>query len=695
MIWALLTLAVVGGVAGAALWLRAGRLAAVAAHDAADGIPLRWRGYRMEQVDDVLDRLEEQVHRNAAALAELRGQPAPAPPAPPARLGESAAAIAAADSPNREDTGLEPAEPEVEQLSGRSARGRWADLGALTAYALFAGYLLRDLLADPAGSYLYLGVQDQQAFEWYYSVTAGNVLALDNPLFSDLQNFPAGVNLMANAAMLGLGVPLTPITALAGPSVTFVLLLWAGLGLTTFAWYRLFARRLGVGRAAAFVGGAVCGFAPGVISHANGHPNFVVGFLIPVIIDRTLAVHEARGRREIVIRSVVVGLLVAWQVLIGEEPLLLAAIGMACVGLVHAAHRRLSLVRLAPVFGIGAPVALAIVGYPLWWQFNGPQSYREVWHPDAGNDLASLWSTASMSWGSDIVTAGRLALNRTEENAFFGVGIWLVSVLVIVLLWRRRPLVRGLLAVIILATWLSLGMTVTWEKNPAGVPSLWAFLEDAPIVENILPTRFTLIVIPAFGALLALGVQEVLRRSQRAGVPLIGPVVAAVLVTVAVVQAIPTPLIVRPRESVPAFFADGLWRDYVEDGSVLVVPPPTISDARALEWQAVARRGFPLVGGYFVGPDGSGTGQGTYGAPATPLTTWLAEIAGDRQGRTPSETQRAELLAELEKARVDVVVLPPRPEADALRVSLDALLGPATEVGGVEVWDLAHSDGRG
>ena len=67
-------------------------------------------------------------------------------------------------------------------------------------------------LAQPRTGYLSQGVQDQQAFEWYFGATAHNLAIFSNPLFTDLQNYPTGVNLMANAAVLGLGVPLAPVT---------------------------------------------------------------------------------------------------------------------------------------------------------------------------------------------------------------------------------------------------------------------------------------------------------------------------------------------------------------------------------------------------------------------------------------------------------------------------------------------------
>ena len=86
--------------------------------------------------------------------------------------------------------------------------------------------------------------------------------------------------------------------------------------------------------------------------------------------------------------AVVLALLVTWQVFIGEEPLLLTAVGMLIAGLVFLAHRRIHLRRMLPGLGIAGAICLALVAVPLWWQFFGPQSYGLIYHPPAGNDLA-------------------------------------------------------------------------------------------------------------------------------------------------------------------------------------------------------------------------------------------------------------------------------------------------------------------
>ena len=57
-----------------------------------------------------------------------------------------------------------------------------------------------------------------------------------------------------------------------------------------------------------------------MISHGHAHPNFTAGFLLPPIVACLLRLAGAgRPRREAVRDGVLLGALLAWQVLIGEE----------------------------------------------------------------------------------------------------------------------------------------------------------------------------------------------------------------------------------------------------------------------------------------------------------------------------------------------------------------------------------------
>lgn len=530
-----------------------------------------------------------------------------------------------------------------------------ADLIASGIYLVLAVFVYARLWGNLDRGYLVDGGQDQQQWEFFFAVTARSVVHLDNPLYTTLLNHPDGVNLMANTAMLGLGVPLTPVTLAFGPTVTWALVLTGGLAGSAIAWYWLISRHVVSSRVAAGIGAGFCGFAPAIISHANAHPNFVVLGIIPLILIRLI---KLRTRRD----GVILGLLVAYQIFIGEEVLLLATTGLCIFGAAYAVmqpkHALAAARKAAPTVVLGAGVAVMLVGLPLVWQFFGPQSYHSLLHGPVGNPLGAFttFSTQSLAGGD----AAALSLNPTEENAFFGWPLIVVATVAAASLWQR-PLVRALTVTGFGAAVLSLG-----------APGPWEWLARLPLYESVLESRMAMVCIPPIGILLALWVDRL-------------PVVGLVATVAALLPIVPTPLEVADRPEVPAFFADGTWRQHVRPGRTVVpAPPPDPGDASSMNWQLAAGLGFSLPEGYFVGPWGP-TKQGMYGAEQRPTSVMLHQI---RNGEDPPAIGAHQVRADLEYWRADAVVLAPQPRQEELRAALDALLGPGRQTGGVWVWDV-------
>ncbi|GAA3160302.1 hypothetical protein GCM10020255_042990 [Rhodococcus baikonurensis] len=118
------------------------------------------------------------------------------------------------------------------------------DLAIMATFTVAAIYVMSNLWSDLQSGYLFNAGRDQAMWEWFFADTAHALAQFRSPLFSDLQNYPLGVNLMANTAMFGISIPLAPITLIFGPTATYAIGLTAGLGGTAIAWYWAFSRHV-------------------------------------------------------------------------------------------------------------------------------------------------------------------------------------------------------------------------------------------------------------------------------------------------------------------------------------------------------------------------------------------------------------------------------------------------------------------
>nr|WP_208406734.1 glycosyl transferase [Amycolatopsis granulosa] len=579
----------------------------------------------------------------------------------------------------------------VPEAGGERRRFTRADALVIGCYVVAAFVLYAGLWTNLGrGGYMANSFQDQNMWEWFFAVTAHAVFHWENPLFSDLQNYPVGVNLMANTAMFGLGIPLSPVTQLFGPTVTWAIALTGGLAGTATAWYWVFSRHLVGSRTAAAIGGAFCGYAPAMVSHGNAHPNFVVLFLIPFIVLRLIRL--AQGRRP-VRDGIILGLMLAYQVFLGEEPLLIMMMAFVLFAAGYAVSRPREALRMVkPMAGglaIAAIIAVAITIYPLWWQFFGSQSYRTIEHGPVGNDTAALTRFATESIAGAPQAAADVSMNRTEENAFFGWPLIILMVVLTVWLWRN-VLARAAAISMFLMAWLSLGVQIIVNHRETGIPGPWKLLFEQPLFDSLLESRLAIGCIPAIAALLAIATERVFRAAPNfrdRDLPVrflwLGAL-AAVLIPVA-----PTPLKTELRPDTPAFFTDGAWRQYVGSGSLVTVPLPSDGDARALNWQVQAGLGFPVPGGYFVGPIGPDDRRGRYGAANRPTAELLAQVRSSGDVPDVTGAQRAQAIEDLKYWKADAVVLAPIANGNALHQAVDQLIGASARyVDGVWVWDV-------
>ena len=560
---------------------------------------------------------------------------------------------------------------------------RWADAAAVALSLALAFWVTSGMWMHVGSLALVNGGSDVTFFEWTLVHATRIFTHGENPLFTPQLNAPNGVNLMANTGLLGLTVPLVPVTLLFGPAVAFTVMLTGGLAATAWAWYHVLSRHIAGYWPAALVGGLFAGFAPGMVSHVNGHPDLTGQFLIPFILWRAITLRRARD-------GVILGLLVTWQAFLNEELLFQTGLALTVFVTVYAVFRPAEVRARVRPFLAGLWPALVTAGvllaYPLWFQFAGPQSYRGL--PQIvlgyGTDLRAFTAFSR----SSLVRHGASRSSYggpPEENTFFGAPLLVATGVIVAWLWRRQVAVRALTAVALVFAVLSLGRTVVAGGHTVLSHGPMSVLDHLPLFDSVVPTRFGLALIPVIAILLAFSVRAAASASGawlRYGWTL---VLAAALLPIA-----PTPVLAGPAAPVPGFFTSGQWAQYVHDGQSVLSGNPRGGSAAftAMGWDNATGQGYRMVGGYFLVPDEHG--RGAYGVPGRPTTMLLTDIVRFGGTRKITAAQRAAFRADVRYWHTAIVVLSPyAPHHDELRSALDQLAGePGQPVQGVLVWDV-------
>ncbi|GAB7040595.1 MULTISPECIES: hypothetical protein [Catenuloplanes] len=548
-------------------------------------------------------------------------------------------------------------------------------IAALTTYLLMALLLTVPLWRDLDRAVPEANEGDHAFFEYVLARAAALVTGdAGDPFVTDRLNVPLGVNLMANTSVLGLGVPLAPVTLLAGPAATIALLVLLGLALTAYGWFWVFLRRLAVSPAAAWVGGAFCGFAPGIYTHAQGHPNWTAQFLLPFI------VHLLFGASPSPRRSLLLGLLMAWQVFINEESLFFTGLGCAVFGLLFLALRRQEVDRrrFLTNLGIALAVAAPLVAYPLWVQFTGPGSYRGVpeFTTGYGNDVAAFVSFATHSLAGPVSPFGHLSPNATEQNASFGIPLVVAFVVLAVLLRDRAAALAAACTAVLFAV-LSIGRDVIVNGyGDVTRPGPWEPFAHLPLFDSVVPTRLSLIAIPCVGLLLALAVD----RSRA----------STALVAFALLPIVPMPLATKQISAVPAYIAERGYREHLADGGSMLVAPRVWTDTTGMRWAARTGLDFPLALGYFLGPDPTADGRAMFGPARRPTHALIVSVSATGFVPPLTPADRVAFIADVAYWETSVLVLPnDQPHRAAVESLLTDLTGRApVRTGGVSVWDF-------
>jgi hypothetical protein len=571
--------------------------------------------------------------------------------------------------------------------SGVPARRRWSDPLALLSYLALAVLVTVQLWRDPNGRVLATNDDDHGFFMFVMAHGERVIFHGANPFYDTRLNAPNGVNMLANTTVLGLSLPMAPVTHFLGAGVSVVFLLTLGLCGTAAAWYWLLSRHLVTSRVAAWIGGLWCGFAPAMVSHANGHINFVSQYVVPFIVWQVIRLREP-GR---VLRGgVTLGLLVVLQVFINEETLLFTALSLTVFVIAWAAMARHEASAVAGRFAAGLGVAAGSAGvllaYPLWFQFAGPGSYHgQPFPPDQYvTDLLAVGSYARQSLAGNGSIARHLSVSGTEDDTFFGLPMLVMLVVALIMLWRsvaaRATAIAGVALLVA-----SLGTKLRVDGHVTAIPLPFGLVSHVPVIDLVSVTRFGMAAATVAGVLIALAADRARALPRRRGVAFWAGM------AVALIPVLPKPLPIVGADPLPAFIADGTWKSYVPaDRSLVAVPLPDVTTGRtAMRWSALTGLQYTAPRGYFMGPaDPPQDETGSWAAAPRYTSTLLWQVR--EYGFVPSltEANKQQIVTDLIYWRAAVVVLvPDSRNRDALLQVLTDALGAPQLVGGVRLWD--------
>lgn len=603
------------------------------------------------------------------------------------------------------DSSAAPALAERASLSDRAALGVVA-FWYLTGAVLVTWWLWR----DPASRIVAGNPNDADQMAWFFRYDATAIQHFQLPsLVTTGMNAPHGVNVMWNTFMLLPGAVLTPVTLLAGPQASLTVLVTAGFAGSALAMFFVL-RRWGTGLAAAALGGAVFGFSPALLHSAIGHYDLQFAVVLPLLIDAGLRLicaktTPARG-------GLYLGALVTAQLLINEEMLFDTAVtGLIITAVLALRYRHLVSARIRSVaagLAVAFGVIAALAGYPLWVQFFGPlgQHGSPFLADFFKNDPAGFVQPSGLMLVHSAGSAARAAAYQgglSEYLAFLGVPLLLVLAAGTAYCWRR-PGVPALAAAWLVTELFSLGGTLLLSGHShASVKLPWYWLQSLPLLESVIPARFSIVADGLAAALLAFAFDAALARAEelRAAVSRWWVPVVTGVVVLAVVPLVPRPLSAEAVGGVPdgwsAVFA-GLHLP--ANANVLVVPIPEGAFTSPLRWAADTGEPRAVVGGYFMGPAWDGhvyvDGNGTPGPGLYLNSLWkqsAASLPADLTAQlTPNlwssvkPVATADVLSQLRTWQLSAVVAVTTP-GSPLATYLRSLLGPPiTTTATLQAW---------
>lgn len=437
---------------------------------------------------------------------------------------------------------------------------------------------------------------DPLSFVWFFNwwpFALGHGL---NPFVTNYVWVPHGFNLTWATAVPFLALVMAPVSVLASPVFAFNLLTLTAPAVAAWTMF-LLCEDVTDDWFAALIGGYLYGFSSYELGQILGHLNLDFTCLVPLILY--LSIRRVRG--ELSGRRYVAAMTACLLAELGISTEILATLcvfgAMSWLVFFIFARRgeRARLLRLA-VEVVAAGFLTMLLAAPFLYhlaqgfaalpaQINDPQRFVT----DPRNFLiptAQTWLTTDHF----IAIANQFDGNGSEQGAYLGLPLLLLLLLALFFITRiMRAYVAPLLAVTVLLCIFTLGPHLQIGPVPSTHALPWLLTQHVPLLDKLLPSRFTMYIAlaTALAAALMLGHARGMLRW-----------VSFALAVAACISLMPDPFWLRwsPWPDAPLFAAQNLTARLGKMPNVLVLP--FAGSGPGMAWQVDARMGFVQTGGY-------------------------------------------------------------------------------------------------
>ncbi len=494
---------------------------------------------------------------------------------------------------------------------------RWGTSAALVTYLLLAVFLWWGVWGQHPTTTTTCGCGDAARFIWFFEWPAYALTHGHSVLYSQWLFHPTGINLLNDTSVLALGVPLVPLTLVAGPVASMNVALTLAPAASAFTMFVL-VRRWVAWVPAAFIGGLAYGFSPFVVTElALNQLNLAFLAVVPLLVlvlDELLVRQRGSPYRT----GAALAALLVVQFFLSTEVLVISCL-FAVVGVAlllgfawltgpEGIGRRMGHALRGSATGVGA--AAAVLAYPAWFLLRGPAHLTgPIWSNGSisqfGNTLGSFWSTGGLArLQQEMLRFGGYQGRTLPVLGYLGPGVIVVA-LVGAIVWHRdhRLLFFGALGLV--AALVSL-------RPGRGYWVPWQALRHLPWVGDVVEVRFAIVVVLCTSVMVAVVIDRArlgLARWQPMGryrTPAAIVLASAMLLPTAIALRSAVPLTTR-AVVLPAWYAE--VGASLPPGNVLLSYPVPFSGLQSSQaWQAVNRMRYAEAGG--GGPEGQAARAG-------------------------------------------------------------------------------------